>query len=116
MKKEVQKIDPWETLEGLPKEQSERVFALMNLPLGTLLTRWEKSQTYPKEGDEKSGDILNNDYYDIPYTIRHLLNIPSVEELNAAIKQINQLAEEIDAKLRNHRHDTTKTYSAKAEF
>ena len=116
MKKEVKKIDLWETLEGLPEEQQERVFDLIDLPLGTLITRWEKSQTYPKEGDEKSGDILNNDYYDIPYVIRHLLNIPSVEELNTVIKQMNQLAEEIDAKLRNHRHDTTKTYSAKAEF
>lgn len=116
VKKEIQTLDPWETIEGLPKEQRERVFALLNVPLSELIERWAKSQTYQKAEEEKSGDILNNDYYDAPYAIRELLGIPSVEELNNAIKEINALAEEIDAKLRNHRHDTTKQYSAKPEF
>ena len=116
VKKEIQTLDPWETIEGLPKEQKDRVFALLGVPLGELLTRWAKSQTYPTPEDETKGDILNNDYYDAPYAIREQLGIPSVEELNTVIKEINQLAEEIDAKLRNHRHDTTKQYSAKPEF
>jgi hypothetical protein len=60
--------------------------------------------------------VSNDDYWDIPLVIASLFNIPKAEDINDSIEKLLDKIDNIEAKLRNHRHDTTKTYSAKPEF
>jgi len=45
-----------------------------------------------------------------------MMTFHNTESLAEAHKDIHEEIEKINAKLRNHRHDLNKTYSAKAEF
>ena len=111
MKTEINYIQEDMKMDKLPKEQQKRIGKLYDVPLKDLIERYGKSQTYGEDGK-----VLNDDYWDIPFVILDILKLPTISEVNKALKSIEDLAEEIDAKLRNHRHDTTKQFSAKPEF
>lgn len=84
---------------------------LLKLPLLTLIKRWDASV------DRKSGNVLNSkDYWGCSVAIRHLLRAPSSREVNSCMWTIQESFEKADAKLRNHRHETTKVYSAKPQW
>jgi hypothetical protein len=99
-------------IEKIPKEQLERINKLYQVPIMELLTRWSKSQTY----DLDNGTVLNDDYWDIPLFLRQALDVPKIKEINNSLKSVAEAIDALDAKLRNHRHDTTKQFSAKPEF
>mgnify|MGYP001612225852 CR=1 FL=1 len=95
-------------------DQRERVASLIlamnhgEISLQTLLQRYSSSV--------KGEKVLNNDYWDIPIVLLEMIGSPNREEVNASISELLDHIDNIEAKLRNHRHDTTKTYSAKPEF
>lgn len=95
-------------------DQRQRVSSLIvmmnngKIDVQTLLQRYSASI----KGDK----VLNDDYWDIPITLLELIGSPSREEVNASITELLDHFDNLEAKLRNHRHDTTKTYSAKPEF
>ena len=95
-------------------EQRKRVSDLIvaqgdgKVTLHDLWKRYDASQ----EGDK----ILNDDYWDIPIVIASLFHIPKAEDIIDSIEKLLDRLDALDAKLRNHRHDTTKTFSAKPEF
>jgi hypothetical protein len=101
-------------LDALEEDQRERVSALIvavqngELSPVVLLERFAKSV----KGDK----VLNADYWDIPIVFHDILAIPDTEEINKSIDMLFEKIEHLEAKLRNHRHDTTKTFSAKPEF
>lgn len=98
--------------ENIPDEQLGRINKLYQVPIMELLERWSKSQTY----DLENGNILNDDYWDIPIFLRQALDTPKIKEINNSLKSVAEAIDALDAKLRNHRHDTTKQFSAKPEF
>ena len=95
-------------------EQRRRVADLIvaqgegKVTLNDLWKRYDASQ--------KQDKILNDDYWDIPMVIASIFHIPKAEDMNNSIEKLLDRIDNLEAKLRNHRHDTTKTYSAKAEF
>jgi uncharacterized Ntn-hydrolase superfamily protein len=93
------------------KEQQTRIYKLLDMPLKDLIERYSKSQTYGEYGK-----VVNDDYYDIPIALQEILHIAPIKEINDSIESIKIAIENLDAKLRNHRHDTTKQFSAKPEF
>jgi hypothetical protein len=97
--------------EKMPREQKERMNKLYKVPIMELLDRWSKSQSYGEDGA-----VLSDDYWDIPLYLTDQLNVARVKDVNNAIKSIVEAIDALDAKLRNHRHDTTKQFSAKPEF
>jgi hypothetical protein len=76
--------------------------------LNDLWKRYDASQSKDK--------ILNDDYWDIPIVIASIFHIPKTEDINNSIEKLLDLIDNLEAKLRNHRHDTTKMFSAKPEF
>lgn len=83
---------------------------LLDLPLKTLIERYDKSQTHGEQGD-----VLNDDYWDIPLIFQDLLHFANANEVNKALTSVEKRIEQVEAKLRNHRHEN-KSFSAKAEF
>lgn len=80
------------TLEGLVKRFSESV-------------------------DKETGDIKRmKDYWDGQKALRNELGVPSRENVNKAIGAILDRIERLEARLRNHRHDFSKTFTGKAEY
>jgi len=107
MKEESPYVTDWEELES-------RKFAeeLSKLTVSELLERFDESAD--KGGD---GKILNSDdYFEIPKEIRNRLSVPSVENVNAAVKIVLKQLEKLEAKFRNHRHEKEKSYTAKPEW
>lgn len=98
-------------LDKMPREQRERIDKLYKVPIMELLKRWSESQTYSEDGA-----IVNDDYWDIPIYLREQLSVPKVADVNNSIKTIIEAIDALDAKLRNHRHELDKIYSAKPEF
>lgn len=97
--------------EALKPEQKNRINKLYHVPIMELLERWSKSQTY-----DEDGKVLSDDYFDIPLFLREQLNTVTATDINKSITTIKEAIDTLDAKLRNHRHDTTKQFSAKPEF
>lgn len=96
------------------REQRDRVSALImtqgdgKITLNDLFKRYDASQEEDK--------ILNDDYWDIPIVIASIFHIPKAEDINNSIQKLLDRIDNLEAKLRNHRHDTTKQFSAKPEF
>lgn len=82
---------------------------LLTLPLMEIITKFDASV---------KGDIIVNDldYYGCRIAIRYILRVPTSHKINECMSEIQDSFEAQDAKLRNHRHDTTKSFSAKPEF
>lgn len=97
-------------ISGREKSETKtHVEKLLQLPLLELIQRFDASV----KGDK----IVNaDDYWCCPIAIRHLLQIPKSQSINDCMSEIQDSFETQDAKMRNHRHDTTKSYSAKPEF
>lgn len=95
-------------------EQRKRVADLIvaqgdgKVTLQGLLARYDASQ----KGDK----IINDDYWDIPIVIASIFHIPKAEDINNSIEKLLNRIDNLEAKLRNHRHETSKIYGAKAEF
>ncbi len=95
-------------------EQRKRVADLIvaqgdgKVTLQDLLKRFDASQ--------KADKIINDDYWDIPMVIASIFHIPKAEDMNNSIEKLLDRIDALEAKLRNHRHDTTKQFSAKPEF
>jgi len=97
-------------LDSLDSDQRKRVADILtsNVPLQELIERYDASQ----KGDK----VLNDDYWDIRIVLRDQFDVVKVEDVNKSIERICEIIDNLEAKLRNHRHDTTKTFSAKPEF
>jgi hypothetical protein len=102
-------------IDGLKDtEQRERVSNLIievndgKLTLTALWQRWSASI----KGDK----ILNDDYRDIPLVIASIFHIPFAEDINDSIEKLLDKFDNLEAKFRNHRHETGKTFSAKPEY
>jgi hypothetical protein len=97
-------------LDSLEADQRERVAGILtsNITLQELIKRYDASQ--------KDDKVINDDYWDIPIVLRDKFGVAKIEDVNKSIEDICEKIDVLEAKLRNHRHDTTKTYSAKAEF
>lgn len=96
------------------EEQRKRVSAwIIELNEGrlTLATLWQCWSASIK-GDK----VLNDDYYDIPLVVASIFHIPYAEDINNSIEKLLDRLDNIEAKLRNHRHETGKTFSAKPEY
>jgi len=96
------------------KEQLRRISDLIvaqgdgKVTLQELWTRYDASQ----KGDK----IINDDYWDIPIVVSSIFHWPKAEDINNSIEKLLDRIDNLEAKLRNHRHDTTKQFSAKPEF
>ena len=95
-------------------EQRERVSGLIvevndgKITLATLWQRWSASVSKDK--------VLNDDYWDIPLVVASIFHIPFAEDMNNSIEKLLDKIENLEAKFRNHRHETGKTFSAKPEY
>lgn len=95
-------------------EQRKRVSDLIvaqgdgKVTLNDLWKRYDASQ--------KADKIINDDYWDIPLVIASLFHIPFAENINNSIEKLLDKIENMEAKFRNHRHETGKTFSAKPEY
>lgn len=95
-------------------DQRKRVSGLivdLNEGKLTLHELWQRYSASVK-GDK----VINNDYWDIPLVVSSIFDIPSAKDINNSIEKLLNRLDILEAKLRNHRHDTTKSYSAKPEF
>ena len=95
-------------------EQRERVSGLIvevNDGKITLQQLWNRFSASVK--DDK---VLNDDYWDIPLVIASIFNIPKAENINDSIEKLLDKIDNLEAKFRNHRHETGKTFSAKPEY
>lgn len=101
-------------IDALKTEQRKRISDLLvahgdgKVTLQDLWKRYDASQ--------KDDKIINEDYWDIPIVIASIFSIPKADDINNSIEKLLDRFDTLEAKLRNHRHDTTKTYSAKPEF
>jgi phage baseplate assembly protein W len=93
------------------RKYGNRFSKLLDMPLKDIIDLWDKSQT---RGE--NGKILTDDYWLIPIVIREIFHIADTKDINESISEIKDTIDALDAKLRNHRHDTTKQFSAKPEF
>jgi len=94
--------------------QRERVAALIiaiNEGKITLMELWQRFSA-----SIKGQKILNDDYWDIPIVVASIFEIPQAKDINESIEALLTRLETIEAHLRNHRHDNTKSFSAKAEW
>lgn len=67
-------------------------------------------------GSVKGEKIISEDYWDIPLVIASVFSIPRAEDINKSIENILSKIDSLEAKFRNHRHETGRTYSAKPEY
>ena len=97
-------------LDELEADQRKRVAAILvgDISLQELIRRYDASV--------KNGKIVNDDYWDIPIVLRDKFGVVRIEDVNKAIEEICTKIGELEAKFRNHRHETGKTYSAKPEY
>lgn len=103
------------------KEQTTKEF-LKELGTGDYSNLWELNDTLQSEHpDDKAPflKIFNEDQLGLlKIIVNHCvtaLEFHSKKD-DEAHPDLREKVENIDAKLRNHRHDTTKQYSAKPEF
>jgi len=68
------------------------------------------------DASTKADKIINDDYWDVPLVIASIFSIPKPEDINNSIEKLLDKIDNLEAKLRNHRHDTSKTYSSKPDF
>jgi len=95
-------------------EQRERVAGLIvevNDGKITLDELWKRFSAGIK-GDK----VINNDFWDVPLVISAIFNIPKAEDINDSIEAILDKIDNLEAKFRNHRHETGKTFSARPEY
>lgn len=97
-------------LDKLENSQRERIATIMtsNVTLQELIKRYDASV--------KGDTILNNDYWDIPIVLRDKFDVVRIEDANESIEAICKKIDDLEAKFRNHRHETGKTFSAKPEY
>jgi hypothetical protein len=108
MKNEIEYVPDGIDLNKYDSEKKKRFNELYKMPLKDVLEAFDKSS------DKET--VLNDDYYIVRDLLRDLLNVPTSQEVNTALDSLKTMIEDLDAKMRNHRHDTTKQYSAKPEF
>ncbi len=81
------------------------------LSLVELIKKWDKSY------DHKTGNIIDEkDYWNCLTAIRNLIRVATPEDINKALSNILKRMDKIEAHLRNHRHDYSKTFTGKAEY
>jgi len=97
-------------LDSLEPDQRKRVADIITseVTLQELIKRYDASA--------KAGNVINDDYWDILIVLRDKFSVVNIEDANKSIERICEAIDNLEAKLRNHRHDTTKTFSAKPEF
>lgn len=97
-------------LDSLEADQRKRIADILtsNITLQELIRRYDLSI--------KADKVVNDDYWDIPIVLRDKFGVVKIEDANKSIEDICEKIDVLEAKLRNHRHETGKTFSAKAEF
>jgi hypothetical protein len=97
-------------LDSLEADQRKRLAAFLtsDITLAELIDRYDKSV----KGDK----VVSDDYWDIPIVLRDKFGVVRIQDANKSIEDICNKIDALEAKLRNHRHDTTKLFSSKAEF
>lgn len=92
----------------------DRHYAEKNLDKLSLL---ELIKRFDKSYNRETGDITNGeDYWNCQTAIRNLLRLTEPETINKALSKILDRMDKIEAHLRNHRHDYSKTFTGKAEY
>jgi len=94
------------------KENKKRYDEIMDMPLKQIIDLWDASQEHGTE----EGKILSEDYFLIPAILKQMFYLPDLQNLNDSITTIKDAIDALDAKIRNHRHPLSETYSAKPEF
>ena len=96
--------------DSLEPDQRKRIATILtsSITLQELIKRYDASI--------KGDSVLNDDYWDIPIVLRDKFNVVHVEDANKSIEKLCEKLEAFEAKFRNHRHETGKTFSAKPEY
>ncbi len=103
-----------------PKEQTTKEF-LKDLNEGDFANIWEMDTYLQSKNPEDRADFLkifNEEQLElIGIIVNQVVKAMKWhDEYDEAHADLRKEVNNVDAKLRNHRHDTTKQYSAKAEF
>jgi len=94
--------------ENEDKEYTQKV--LSKLSFLQMLELYSKSL-------DKNGNIVDEKaYWNTQNEIRNRLSVCTVEQINKTISEILERIEKVEAHLRNHRHDYSKTFTGKAEY
>ena len=96
------------------EKYEDRHYAEKNLDALCLI---ELIKRFDKSYNRETGDITSaEDYWNCLTAIRNLIRITEPEAINKALSNILERMDKIEAHLRNHRHDYSKTYTGKAEY